>query len=68
MKEISSQYIPWKIGIVVKKNSYKTHALQAFFKIVSDSCCLINGCRFFRSSEPTQPRFLFTEVTGSILH
>jgi DNA-binding transcriptional LysR family regulator len=36
VKEISSQYIPWKIGIVVKKNSYKTHALQAFLKIVSD--------------------------------
>ncbi|RNB89654.1 LysR family transcriptional regulator [Brevibacillus fluminis] len=36
VKEISSQYIPWKIGIVVKKNAYKTHALQAFLKIVSD--------------------------------
>ncbi|MGG1400361.1 LysR substrate-binding domain-containing protein [Bacillus salipaludis] len=36
VKEICSQYIPWKIGIVVKKNAYKTHALQAFLNIVSD--------------------------------
>lgn len=36
VKEICSQYIPWKIGIVVKKNAYKTHALKAFLKIVSD--------------------------------
>ncbi|NGM80901.1 hypothetical protein G5B47_00590 [Paenibacillus sp. 7124] len=34
VKKISSQYIPWKIGIVVKINSYKTHALRAFLKIV----------------------------------
>lgn len=34
VKQISSQYIPWKIGIVVKKNRYKTRALKAFFKIV----------------------------------
>lgn len=36
VKEIGSQYIPWKIGIVVKKNSYKTNVLQAFLKVVSD--------------------------------
>lgn len=36
VKQISSQYIPWKIGIVVKKNRYKTRALKAFLKIVSD--------------------------------
>ncbi|MEK4229410.1 LysR substrate-binding domain-containing protein [Solibacillus sp. FSL H8-0538] len=36
VKEIGSQYIPWKIGLVVKKNSYKTNTLQAFLKIVSE--------------------------------
>ena len=36
VKEICSQHISWKIGIVVKKNAYKTHALEAFLKIVSD--------------------------------
>ncbi|MGN4709634.1 LysR family transcriptional regulator [Bacillus cereus group sp. MYBK222-1] len=36
VKEISSQYIPWKIGIVLKENRYKTRALKAFLKIVSD--------------------------------
>jgi DNA-binding transcriptional LysR family regulator len=36
VKPISSQYIPWKIGIVVKKNRYKTRALKVFLKIVSD--------------------------------
>lgn len=36
IKQISSQYIPWKIGIVVKKNRYKTRALKAFLKLVSD--------------------------------
>ncbi|WP_227937630.1 LysR family transcriptional regulator [Alkalihalobacillus deserti] len=35
VKEISSQYIPWKIGIVTKKERYKSHALQAFLKVVS---------------------------------
>jgi len=36
VKEISSQYIPWKIGIIVKKNRYKTRALKAFLETVSD--------------------------------
>ncbi|MGE6514144.1 LysR family transcriptional regulator [Lysinibacillus sphaericus] len=36
IKRISSQYIPWKIGIVVKKNSYKTRALKAFLKTASN--------------------------------
>jgi DNA-binding transcriptional LysR family regulator len=36
VKEISSQYIPWKIGIVTKKNRYKPHALQALLRVVSD--------------------------------
>lgn len=36
VKKIYSQYIPWKIGIVVKKNAYKTHALQAFLKVAFD--------------------------------
>ncbi|MED1578983.1 MULTISPECIES: LysR family transcriptional regulator [Bacillus] len=36
VKPISSQYIPWKIGIVVKKGRYKTRALKAFLKIVTD--------------------------------
>jgi DNA-binding transcriptional LysR family regulator len=35
VKEISSQYIPWKIGIVVKKSPYKTQAQKAFLKIAS---------------------------------
>ncbi|KAB2336191.1 LysR family transcriptional regulator [Cytobacillus depressus] len=36
VKQISSQNISWKIGIVVKKNRYKTRALKAFLQIVSD--------------------------------
>lgn len=36
VKPISSQYIPWRIGVVVKKNRYKTRALKAFLKIVSN--------------------------------
>jgi DNA-binding transcriptional LysR family regulator len=36
VKQISSQYISWKIGVVVKKNRYKTRALKAFLKMVSD--------------------------------
>lgn len=36
VKTISSQHIPWKIGIVVRKNRYKTHALQAFLRIVAN--------------------------------
>jgi len=35
-KEISSQYIPWKIGIVVKKERYKTNALHAFLDTVKE--------------------------------
>ena len=35
VKAISSKYIPWKFGIVVKKGRYKTRALEAFFKIVA---------------------------------
>ncbi|SOC39745.1 LysR family transcriptional regulator [Ureibacillus acetophenoni] len=34
VKEISSQYIPWKIGIAVKKNRYTPHALRAFLETV----------------------------------
>ena len=36
IKEIGSQFIPWKIGTVVKKNRYKTHALQAFLETVNE--------------------------------
>lgn len=36
VKEISSQYIPWKIGIAVKKDRYKTHALRAFVDMVNE--------------------------------
>lgn len=36
IKAISSQYIPWKIGVVVKKNRYKTRALQAFLNVVAE--------------------------------
>jgi DNA-binding transcriptional LysR family regulator len=36
VKQISSQYISWKIGVVVKKNRYKTRALKSFLKMVSD--------------------------------
>ncbi|MES1035687.1 LysR family transcriptional regulator [Bacillus pumilus] len=36
VKPISSQYIAWKIGIVVKKDRYKTRALKAFLKNVTD--------------------------------
>jgi len=36
VKEISSQYIPWKIGIAVKKDRYKMHALRAFLETVNE--------------------------------
>lgn len=36
VKEIGSQYIPWKIGVVVKKNAYQAQALLAFLKMVTD--------------------------------
>lgn len=36
VKEISSQYIPWKIGIALKKDRYKTHALRAFLETVNE--------------------------------
>lgn len=36
IKEISSQYIPWKIGVVVKKNRYQTRTMKAFLKIVME--------------------------------
>lgn len=35
-KEISCQYIPWRIGVIVKKDRYKTNALQAFLYTVND--------------------------------
>lgn len=36
VKNISSQYIPWKIGVVVRKDRYQSHALQAFLRIVAN--------------------------------